>query len=124
MPWSTILYQKHRVEMRDSRLSDLFTLLVEVSNSFTSSQPNAGQLTWLREAVEDWKSECELPPGCKIIKLDKWLGQKERSETFSDFIAYTAEILRSRAHPDPALASEAEKVWKLLRELKGSEWLE
>ena len=110
--------------MRDARLNDLFQCFAQVSGRFVSAQSNATHLAWLQNAVEEWRTECELPPGCKIIKLDKWLLKKERSEEFCDFVAYVATLLRSETHADPILASEADRVWHLVRNLEGKIWVE
>jgi len=107
--------------MRDSRLTDLFEILGDMSVGYVAMKPKTLRLGWLLEATQDWQKDCQLPPGCKLIKLDKWLGQTDRPEQFADFMSYAIKVINSGDKSDPVIASEAEKILNLLKELRGGE---
>jgi hypothetical protein len=119
MPWSNFIYQHHWIEMRDYLVSDLVDVMFDLLDGFILSQPGDLPLAWLREAVDCWKEECELPPGCKTIHMDKWLKRPEEIEIFAAFLLHISAKLRPQPISNPVLADEAERVWLLVKELKG-----
>jgi hypothetical protein len=74
MPWDNIIYQNRAVEMRDSLVIDLFEIFAKTAVDFIAQEPKPLQADWLSEATREWQQDCLLPPGCILIKLDKWLG--------------------------------------------------
>jgi hypothetical protein len=105
------------MEMRDSRLGDLIGYSERFLPEFIDSQGSREKLSWLNEAVVQWKDECRLPPGCKTIQLDAWLSSPERIQQLSEFFGFLAEKIRATMPSTEAvMATEAEKVRKFILE--------
>jgi hypothetical protein len=90
MPFSSFNYKNLVVEFRDPRISEMISAL----NALVEGNGQMRLPDWLHLALHDWKTECELPPGCSSIKLDSWISSKERFSEFIDLLKAFAEYLK------------------------------
>ena len=120
MPFSHFNHRGRWLEMRDSRLQDLIDYCDKLFPEFRESQLNPEQLNWISDATHEWKQECELPPGCKTIKLDRWLSSSERCARLSRFFGFVAEKIKRIMPPTEAIiATESERVQTFVLESDG-----
>ena len=89
MPWSAFRFGKLNVEFRDQRVVEIVEALVD----FHQQDTDRHFPEWLAVALPDWKCQCELPPGCIAISLEKLLTSEQRVSEFCDLLARLAESL-------------------------------
>jgi hypothetical protein len=111
MPFSNFAEKERLLEMRDSRLGDLIGYCERLLPEFVQSQTDREQLSWMSEAVGEWKQDCELPPGCKLIRFDAWLSSPEHRGQLGRFFGFVGETIRKNMPATEAIiATESERV--------------
>src|SRR5690349_7913747 len=95
MPFSDLKYKDTFLEIRDSRLEDIIDLCVRFLPEFVQEYEPPNRIIWLEDTVKEWAEQRELPPGCKLIRLDDLLSLPERSDALLHFFAFVANKVRN-----------------------------
>ena len=104
MPYSNFLIRGQYVEMRDNRVVDLVSLFDAAYRAKISCDRDYAP--WLADAISGWQKDCDLPPGCVIIRLDQWLNSLERVISFLQFIDEVEARVLVKTPYDRALVAE------------------
>ena len=125
MPFSNFIYKGQWLEIRDSRLEQIIGLCRKLFPEFIQSQNNREQLAWLDDAINDWMEERELPPGCKILRLDALLTSSDRRVTLGRFFAFVSSKIRyTMPTTDTIVATECERVQQFVESTISRIWSE
>lgn len=118
MPFSDFNYAGRWLEVRDSRLADILIYCNQFLMEFVVTHGGVRQLSWLVEAVNDWQTEVELPPGCKLVLLDKWLTTEERCRVMRKFFVFVGSKVASTMPPtEGVIVSECKRLEQFLLEV-------
>ncbi len=114
MPFSDFIIKGQNVELRDSQLMDLIEFMDSVMESFLQSQELGPAADWLSDAIREWKKECEMPPGCKVIRTDKWLTTPQKVSLFAGFLYHIEKLLQKQVPSAPLLLADVVRIKQIV----------